>query len=451
MARAEDLLAPPDRASADLSLAYHVSTLLQVSSVAKQDQNMSLAAELCERALFSFGRVTTSTFRQNMEQGRARLSFYRPENRQFWLAGYHYIQSLIRKGTYRTALEWAKLLYQMDPEDPYSMRYIIHEVAMRAHEARWLIDFINEVEAKNEHVDSVYLRQTLVLAKLQLGDEKGAREVLEAGLKRLPWLYSTLCQQINLDTPSSIWGANLDMFTRRFWTLLYLHRLKDLWNNGQAIDLLKSVANSIDKVDHASLTTPDDLGDLGSTRLAYLSGQPPLLAGAPEEYLQSKPNYEFDPMPPPEEENIFTREGTRLPWVQNPSYPPQVHHILADLLGRMQLHGPPPPPEDDDDGLGAEDRAAIAAAMAADDEARMFPPAENTDDDPHRDGGEEETTGGGDVGPGLLARLLDVFNATRGGDVAVEGDDGQNEATEPAGLPGAWPSDDDGPGPGRHY
>ena len=85
-------------------LAYHVSTLLQVSSVAKQDQNMALAGELCERALFTFGRVTTSTFRQDVEHGRARLDFRRPENRQFWLAGYHFLKSLIRKGTYRTAL-----------------------------------------------------------------------------------------------------------------------------------------------------------------------------------------------------------------------------------------------------------------------------------------------------------------------------------------------------------
>src|SRR5687768_3388123 len=76
--------------------AYHVSTLLQVSNVAKQDQNMALASELCERALFSFGRVVTNAFRQDMERGRARLNFRRPENRQFWLAGYHYLRSLVR-------------------------------------------------------------------------------------------------------------------------------------------------------------------------------------------------------------------------------------------------------------------------------------------------------------------------------------------------------------------
>src|SRR4051812_41560915 len=105
--------------------AYHVSTLLQVSSVAKQDQNMALAAELCERALFTFGRVATSAFRQDIEHGHARLDFRRPENRQFWLAGYQYLRSLIRKGTYRTALEWAKLMFALDRTDPYGMRHYI--------------------------------------------------------------------------------------------------------------------------------------------------------------------------------------------------------------------------------------------------------------------------------------------------------------------------------------
>ncbi len=37
---------------------YHISSLIQVSKIAKQDQNSALSAELCEKALFAFGRVT---------------------------------------------------------------------------------------------------------------------------------------------------------------------------------------------------------------------------------------------------------------------------------------------------------------------------------------------------------------------------------------------------------
>ncbi len=53
------------------SAAYHVSSLIQVSKIAKQDQNSALAADLCERALYTFGRVTLSSFRKKL--GRVRL------------------------------------------------------------------------------------------------------------------------------------------------------------------------------------------------------------------------------------------------------------------------------------------------------------------------------------------------------------------------------------------
>ncbi|KAK7408247.1 hypothetical protein QQX98_009610 [Neonectria punicea] len=296
---------------------YHVSTLIQVSSIAKQDRNMALAAELYERALFTFGRVTTSSFRQNMEHGRARLDFRRPENRQFWLAGYHYLKSLIRKGTYRTALEWAKLMYTLDPRDPYAMRHLIHPLALRVQESRWLVNFLDEIESTSDNQDTVYLRQSVVLAKLQMADVQGAQADLAMGMKRVPWLYCELFQELNLDTPPSIWGMSADSDARSFWVKLYIYQAKDLWNNAQAIELLQSVAKDLAKVDTSHLPADDAPADLGATRLAYLEGQTSLLSTAPRDLLASQPNYEFDPLPPPEEENIFTGEGTRLPWADS--------------------------------------------------------------------------------------------------------------------------------------
>ncbi|KAL9476925.1 hypothetical protein ACSS6W_006766 [Trichoderma asperelloides] len=200
---------------------YHVSTLLQVSSVAKQDQNMALSAELCERALFSFGRVALSSFKQNLEHGMARLDFRRPENRQFWLAGYHDIKSLIRKGTYKTALEWAKLLYSLDRSDPYAMRHMIHSLALKAHESDWLLDFLGQLDTKGEREDTEYLAQSRILARLQIGDIEQARQDIVDGMKKVPWLYSALFQTLNLDIPPSIWGIKAEGGTRPFLTQLY--------------------------------------------------------------------------------------------------------------------------------------------------------------------------------------------------------------------------------------
>ncbi|KAH7134739.1 transcriptional repressor TCF25-domain-containing protein [Dactylonectria estremocensis] len=415
---------------------YHVSTLLQVSSIAKQDQNMALAAELCERALWTFGRVTTSAFRQNMERGQTRLDFRRPENRQFWLAGYHYLKSLIRKGTYRTALEWAKLLYMLDPQDPYAMRHFIHPLAIRAREAGWFIDFVEEAK-KTQWRDSDYLQQSLVLAKLQMGDIEGARAEMSAGMKQVPWLYCTLFQELNLDSPPSIWGINADSDGRSFWTKLYIHQAKDLWNNAQATGLLLSVANSLSKVDMSQLASRDAPPDLGSTRLAYLEGQTSLLTVAPREFLDSQPNYEFDPLPPPVDENIFTGEGTRMPWLEKQqSVTAQASDIEARMRNMLERQAGPAGPlripgADPNLGLEEDDDDEGLARLLERDEAELQQDLEG-----HARGGN---------GTGLLGALIQLLGG--GGARQASGDENvpspQSQSNNPENLPGAWPEDDD--------
>ncbi|KYK54203.1 hypothetical protein DCS_06160 [Drechmeria coniospora] len=395
---------------------YHVSTLLQVSSVAKQDQNMALAGELCERALFTFGRVTTSSFRQDIERGQARLDFCRPENRQFWLAGYHELKSLIQKGTYRTALEWSKLLFAMDRQDPYAMRHFIHVLALRAYESQWLIDFLDEAEAAGDHGDFVYIRQSLVLAKLQLGDPEGARRSLELGL----------------DAPPSIWGVKPDSDAQSFWVKLYLHQTKDLWNNPQATGLVQDVAQGLTRADTTSLKTEEIPVDLGATRLGYLEGQTSLLAVAPRELLNRHPNYEFDPLPPPLEDNILTGESARWPWRER-SGPDDGRD--AALLAEMQdlIFGQPPlgrlgPLEDEED--------------YSDDEIRALREAD--DEELRRD---IEDSIGGNSEPGILAMLMQMLGVNRGAgaESGRNDDDSEDEADQAEdaedaeGLPGAWP------------
>lgn len=388
---------------------------------------MALSAELCERALFTFGRVTTSSFRQSIEQGRARLDFRRPENRQFWLAGYHYLKSLIRRGTYRTALEWAKLLYALDPKDPYAMRHHIHFLAIRAYESRWLIDFMDEIEQFCNGGDIVYLRQSLVLAKLQTGDVKGARDDLGRGIQRLPWLYCSMFQELNLDAPQSIWGVGSDSDPRSFWTRLYLYQTRELWDNAQATALLQDVAGSLGRVDTASLPNNDAAADLGATRLAYLDGQTSLLAVAPRAFLDSQPNYEFDPLPPPEDENIFTGEGTRLPWsdAQQQSQG-QSAELLAQMRNLMARQGGPAPPgallhadEDDDDEIRAL-RQADDEELQRDLQAHM----ERAD------------------GPGLLGMVMQALGIGRDG-TREPGDGGGDANDDTNELPGAWPTEDE--------
>ncbi|KAL7624250.1 hypothetical protein AAE478_005810 [Parahypoxylon ruwenzoriense] len=295
---------------------YHISSLIQVSRVAKQDQNSALSADLCERALFTFGRVSVSLFRQKIEEGKARLDFRRPENRQFWLAGYHYLKNLIMKGTYRTALEWSKLLFSMDWDDPYGIIHFIHPLAIRAHESKWFIDFcdteILDTCATAQDAQD-YIRQTLVLARLQQKDAAGAKALLVEGMERLPWLYSNLFKSLNLDIPKAIWGIQPRNQDEELHTNVYLHQTKGLWDNAQTISLLKEAARERKRPDVKTFPFPPAV-KTNLARFVYLLEIPSLMSLVPRELMSASINWEFDPFPPPFDENIFSYDSQTLPW-----------------------------------------------------------------------------------------------------------------------------------------
>ncbi|EAQ86846.1 hypothetical protein CHGG_08099 [Chaetomium globosum CBS 148.51] len=292
---------------------YHVSSLLQVSKVARQDQNAALAADLIERAVFAFGRVSLNGFRKKLEMGQARMSFARPENRQFYLAGWNLIQKQVLKGTYRTALEWSKLFLSINHDDPYGMGNWIHVLAIRAYEPKWFIDFCNS-DFFNDP-SNIYAKQSLPLAYLQLDDTPTAISTLTEGMKTLPWLYCALFSALNLDTPRAVWGIQPRNDDEALHTKLYIHMAKELWNTPQRITLLNQAAAAIPTaVPTANLPPPTPIS-LATTRFIYLDNTPALMAAVPRNLLHAaSPNFEFDPMPPPLADNVFSSPAQRLPW-----------------------------------------------------------------------------------------------------------------------------------------
>ncbi|TGJ80644.1 hypothetical protein E0Z10_g8122 [Xylaria hypoxylon] len=435
---------------------YHISTLIQVSKVAKQDQNSALSADLCERALFTFGRVALSRFRQKMEEGKARLDFMRPENRQFWLAGYHYLKNLVMKGTYRTALEWAKLLFSMDLNDPYGMIHFIHPMAIRAHESKWFIDFCDSEVLDNFDTVQDYIRQTLVLARLQQKDTAGAKALLVEGMERLPWLYSSLYKALNLDVPKAIWGMQPRDGHEELFVQLYIHQTKSLWDNAQATGLLKEVAREAKKPDFQTFGFPPVVGR-NVARFVYLDNTPSLMGHVPGDLLSASPNWEFDPVPPLKEENMFSYDSQQQPWM-----PPEQHGLrgldiprdrraLRRLLARVREGGAPPEFDAllqggaplDFDALFQEAIAEVNRNDAGDGDDD-----EDADEDEATDAESREA-----LGPGIFQTLMDLFIVRgRGGGGGGESE-GDNELIHDHWslaeselenrMPGAWGSDTD--------
>ncbi|KAI0395025.1 hypothetical protein F5Y17DRAFT_425700 [Xylariaceae sp. FL0594] len=436
---------------------YHISTLIQVSKVAKQDQNSALSADLCERALFTFGRVSLSSFRQKMEEGKARLDFRRPENRQFWLAGYHYLKNLIQKGTFRTALEWAKLLFSMDLNDPYGMIHFIHPLAIRAHESRWFIDFCDSEVLDGFDTVQDYIRQTLILARLQLKDTAGAKALLLEGMEKLPWLYSSIYKSLNLDVPRAIWGTQARDSHEELFVQLYIHQTKSLWDNAQALSLLKEVASEAKKSDLQTFGFPPIVGR-NVARFVYLDNTPALMSFVPDGLLDTSPNWEFDPIPPLKDDNIFSYESQKDPWLL--SQPSSIHTMdiprdaaaLHDLLNRARRANAPP-----------EIERFLQEAIA---EAGLEEDGGNPDENDNESQEEDAAGAGGTDRPGVVRALLEWLrdglpgrggnegggnNGGDGDDVHVgyfednfQGSDYSWEDSDFEGrMPGAWGSDSD--------
>ncbi|KAG9228647.1 transcriptional repressor TCF25-domain-containing protein [Amylocarpus encephaloides] len=295
---------------------YHISLLIQVSKVAKDQGDHALSADLLERALFTFGRVATTLFTTQLTAGKARLDFARPENRELWLAGYQYIKSLVMKGTYRTALEWAKLLLSIDPEgDPYCMRLMIHHLALRAGEFNWLLDFYESKipsiqdasRLKGATTETSHFTPSLAFAAMSLKEGTQCRKFLTESMQKVPWLFARMFKELDLDVPPSIWGIEPRTDAESLFTELYIKQTKDLWNTPAATALLMEIAHTISKVDLARLPKLRNAEmTLDVVRFVYLDNTPALMSLAPSRLLHRSNNSDSDPLPP--DKNIFSYE-----------------------------------------------------------------------------------------------------------------------------------------------
>ena len=278
---------------------YHISTLLQVSEIAKQQGDHSVSGDLLERALFSFGRSVHSSFTKALTEGRARLDFRRPENREFWLAAWRYTNNLGQKGTWRTAYEWAKLIYSLDPElDPYCAGLVLDQLALRGGQSQHFLElsacpFFSP--ALLERRPNILI--STALAEYKLKQAQKCRESLARCVKTYPWIFARLFQELNIDhIPKSIWGKTPISERAKFECELYVHNAKDLWNTPENVSFLVEVAESIETPGKES-NEFDPYITLEEARHVLLSGVPMLINLIPREFT-TRSSSSSDPLPP---------------------------------------------------------------------------------------------------------------------------------------------------------
>ncbi|KAL1797477.1 hypothetical protein ACET3X_004083 [Alternaria dauci] len=280
---------------------FHISTLLQVSEIAKQQREAAAASDMLERALFTFGRSVHSTFSANLAAGKARMDFRRPENREFWLAVWRYIATLGVRATWRTSFEWAKMLLAMDPEhDPYCLRLLIDQLALRGREPGALIDLVESDYLQREWKVPPNLAFSVALAHDRVKQPQKARSTLRNAVKEYPWLAARLCKELDISPiPRPVWGKEPNDEYQELLCQLYVPKVKDLWNNTEGTTLLVEICYSFEEELGAG-EDPYWLARLPETDLGrhvILSDNQPLMA-----LLDPKVKAKFtsvsDPLPP---------------------------------------------------------------------------------------------------------------------------------------------------------
>lgn len=277
---------------------YHISTLLQVSEVAKQERENAVSGDLLERALFTFGRAIHSSFAKVLSDGKARLDFSYPSNREFWLAAWRYMQNLSQRATWRTVYEWAKLLLAISPEDdPYAIWLVLDQYALRA---RQDLDYLNLSRSpvfkdKLQNHPNVQLSQGL--AEFRSGDQGKGKQALFKAVGRYPWVAARLMHEINAEPiPPAIWGKEPRSEKEKLYTELYATRAKDLWNTPEASALLIEVASALPP-DTPSASVDNEEITENEARHVLLSDTPSLIALIPRNFT-SAIHSTSDPLPP---------------------------------------------------------------------------------------------------------------------------------------------------------
>ena len=311
---------------------YHISTLLQVSEIAKQQRDNASASDLLERALFTFGRSVHSTFSTNLSAGKARLSFSRPENREFFLAIWRYISTLCVRATFRTALEWTRLLLSLSPEsDPYCARLLVDQLSLRGRSPESLLAIAESDVLERSWKIPPNIAFSTPLAHLRMKDPVKSRSTLKNAVREYPWLAARLCKELDISPiPKPVWGREPHTTYQELLCALYVPRAKDLWNTTEGTSLLVEICYSFEEPlgDGLEPYWLAEIDELDLARHVILTDDQSLISLL-DTRVKEKYTSVSDPLPPPD--NTPSYDVSSVGGVRGQRSAGDRNQLLADL------------------------------------------------------------------------------------------------------------------------
>lgn len=278
---------------------FHIDSLLQLSEVSKHNGDNGLAGEFIEQALFAFEKSFHSLF--NIASGSVRLSFQEVENRSFFLALHRHIQFLGRRGCWRTAFEFNKLLLSLDPKhDELGSLLSIDFFALKAQEYVYLQKLYERLQEEHGLSQLPNFAYSMALAQFHLEtvqgkDHDGSSKLLQRAIILFPSAVPLLADQGSFSVDSEMSGEAafypavdlpkiLDLYIH-----LFVSRNFALWKEPEVISWLKTNVKACVQSRFTNRNDPDvqEANALLAKLTAAANSKAPVLNYGPDGSLES--------------------------------------------------------------------------------------------------------------------------------------------------------------------
>ncbi|KAH9827247.1 Transcriptional repressor TCF25 [Teratosphaeria destructans] len=301
---------------------YHISTLLQVSEIAKQERDHATAGDLLERALFSFGRANLSM-----------------------------------RATWRTVYEWAKLLLSLSPDDdPYALWLVLDQYALRSRQDLDYLNLSRNATFKAVHQNMLNVQLSQGLAEYRSGNKSKGQQALFTAIGRFPWVVARLMQELAIDPPPAIWGKEPRTDKEKMHTELYAVRGKDLWNTPETSALLTEIASALPPDMPPAEPDGTDITP-NEARHVLLSDTPALIALLPRT-LSAQLTSVSDPLPPATNHPSYTTSTSQNPVDTDTDPRHELEALTAFLSALFPWFRPAHVDGGDDAAMPSEDEIA---------------------------------------------------------------------------------------------
>lgn len=345
---------------------YHVDSLLQLSEIAKQSGDWTAAGDFIERALYACERALHPQF--SLSTGTARLSYTKSENRSFFLVIFRQIQFLTRRGCWKTASEFNKLLFSLDPiNDPLGALLSLDYHALSAKDYEYVIKMHDEWKTDGQlyPVDLSNMPNfaySAAYAKFKISEKnKSTQEesgkMIQEAIKKYPLVYCRLLEKLGEAEPPQtvpltqyIPNEYMDIMQ-----LSYIERTHEMWKEPEVLEWLKINADLCldyivqhpEIIQQKLLCEQKDEIPLSVCRYIVLIDIQKLMSYLPAS-VTSQSYQMYDPLPPPDSTTMYDIND-RMRARGNGSGTPQEVGGLINMLQNLLRQGgermPPATPE----------------------------------------------------------------------------------------------------------